>query len=92
MIKQIRLTRQRNGATEPGVGVVKTSTYGKSLAYVKELAKAAREIFPDLKDENIQIVFFGGDRYKRQCGIEFPADTTIVPEGWQEISELEMLL
>jgi hypothetical protein len=75
------------------IGVVRTSTYAKSLNYFMLLAAAVRETFPDVKDEDLRVVHFGGNYYKGTMGLEFDIKEpcTTCPEGWAAIHELELV-
>ncbi len=73
------------------VGVIRTQTYAKSFAYISSLVAAAKADWTHLTDDDIRLVYFGGDRYARTFGIEFDLpDTTVVPEGYKAIQELEL--
>ena len=91
IIKEIRLAKERYEA----ICVVRSDCYGSKLNYIHQLAAAAKETYPNLTDNDIRVVRLGGDRYARTFGIEFdcPDPTArVVPHGWTEIEQLEMLL
>jgi TRAP-type mannitol/chloroaromatic compound transport system substrate-binding protein len=101
IIKEIRLEKVRE-EVNPETNqrwisnarcVVRTNCYGSSLSMFKQLADVAKEAYPELKDEDIKIVQFGGQAYKRTFGIEFtPIDGKTILDGWMEIRELESTL
>lgn len=72
-------------------GVVRSNCYGSQLSYIKKLVRAAKKTFPQLTDDDIRVVHFGGDRYARTYGIEFPLLQDTIPKGWKEIHRLELL-
>jgi hypothetical protein len=100
IIKEIRLeytAPDPNGGTEEWTYqarcVIRTNCYGSRLSTFNKLATIAKETYPMLTDDDIEIVHFGGDRYARTYGIEFtPPDGHTVHDGWQQISELERTL
>lgn len=69
-------------------GVIRTNTYGSQLSMFLELAAIAKQDFPYLTEDNIEIVHYGGERYAKTFGIEFPAHG--VPDDYQIISQLEL--
>jgi hypothetical protein len=71
--------------------VIRTNSYGSQLSFIRHLAAIAIAEFPTLTEDQVEIVRYGGQRYKGTFGIEFtcPVDYTIVPIGWREISQLE---
>lgn len=70
--------------------VIRTNTYSKTYAHISNLILLAKKDF-DVKDEDIIVVEYGGERYKRTIGIEFhiPSGTDWIPSEYTEISELE---
>ena len=73
--------------------IVRSDCYGSHLDYIHELVKAARVDFPDLQDEDIEVIQFGGRHYKNTFGIQFrAASDSLVPASYREINELEFLL
>lgn len=59
-----------------GTAQVYTNTNGTSVTKVAEFTQIAKEDFPDLKDEDIRVVFFTGIRRKGLLGVRFQ-----VPHG-----------
>ena len=49
--------------------VLRTNTYGHSLAFLDELFTEAKKDFPALKRDDVEVVEFGGDRIKRMFAI-----------------------
>lgn len=68
--------------------VIRTNTYGRTLDLINALAKLAKTDCPEVKDEDISIVQFAGQRYARSYGIEFNV-TVQPPVEYQRISQLE---
>lgn len=68
--------------------VIRTNTYGHSLALMQKLFEIARQDFPELDAEQVQVVQFAGRHYAKTYGIEFKAETNI-PKGYDEIAQLE---
>lgn len=87
IIKEIRLETESAMA----MCVVRSNCYGSSLKYILELFDEAQATYPELTIKDVQIVQFGGQRYKQTLGIEFSPRVAgrSVPEGWTQISELE---
>lgn len=69
---------------------IKPNNYSSRIPQILKMVELAKQSFPSLKDEDIHVVAYDGDRWKRQVGIEFllPADTKI-PDGWNELHRLE---
>lgn len=73
--------------------VVRADTYNGTFAHVERLVAAAREDFPELESDRIEVVKFGGQHYKRTVGIEFDIqDGQAVPPTYQPISSMEFIL
>lgn len=71
--------------------VVRSRNYGSSLAKFLDFAAEARKDYPQLSDDDIEIVHYGGDRIARTFGIEFvPPVKKPVLEGWTIIHQLEL--
>lgn len=70
--------------------VLRTDTYAHSLAHIEMLFQEAKKDFPSLKAEDVQVVYYGGDRYARTNGIEFPVpEGASVPQEYLLIAHLE---
>jgi hypothetical protein len=73
--------------------VVRSNCYGSLLDTILEYAAIARQTYPNLRDEDIRIIHFGGQIYARTFGIMFvPEDGKTLHEGWTAIKELEHTL
>lgn len=68
--------------------VIRTNTYGHSLELIQKLFEVARQDFPELTTEQVNVVKFAGGRYARTYGIEFEIQSE-VPGDYSEISQLE---
>lgn len=89
--KEIRLTKI--GATKDTltIGVIRNPGYGSYLNWFIEAANIAKSDFPELTDNDIKIVQYGGSYYKGTFGIEFILnDMYEAPEGYKEIYQLEL--
>lgn len=51
--------------------IIKSDRYLHNFAFVKQLVAIAQSDFPELKDEDIDVVKFNGDHWKHLMGIEF---------------------
>jgi hypothetical protein len=79
---------------DKNVGGIKVNNYSSRLHQILALVEICKKDFPDLykPEENIRIVAYGGDRWKRQTGIEFDlAKDTPIPEDYV-VMNLEFLL
>jgi hypothetical protein len=98
IIKEIRLEclRTLQGQepyTAEAICVVRSNCYGCSVSTINQFAAVAKQTYPDLKDEDIRVVQFGGESYARTYGIEFkPPDGKTLHDGWRAIHELEKTL
>ena len=68
--------------------VIRTNTYGASVAKMQQLFAVAKQDFPELTEEETRVVQFAGRYYARTYGIEFKVGADI-PDGYQEIAQLE---
>lgn len=75
------------------VGVIRFRHYGSSMQELLAASAEAKRDFPGLKDEEIRVVQYGGERFARTFGIEFelPPDTGL-PVAYTQIKELELTL
>jgi hypothetical protein len=94
VIKEIRLTRVVDGYTHSSVSVLRGTHYGGSITAINKWVAIAKETYPELSDDSIRVVQFGGDSYRGTFGIEFntPGDGLTAPDGWAIIPELEKTL
>lgn len=70
-----------------GVAVVRSDCYGSSMAYIQKLIDEARKDY-DIKLEMCDVRHYGGERYARTFGIEFPVSHAA--DGYEIIEQLEM--
>jgi hypothetical protein len=103
-IKEIRLNRidrrsiawNRDKGWGPEVeipitslGIIRCSHYGSNLSWFIKAATIAKEDFPFLTDEDIEIVKYGG-KNSGTFGIEFKLpDMETAPEGYSEVYNVE---
>ncbi|MGL5719894.1 MAG: hypothetical protein ACRCYP_03760 [Alphaproteobacteria bacterium] len=102
IIKEIRLAGSKPNPNNPeespwkydAVCVIRSNCYGSSLSTFLEYLAIAQETYPTLRPEDVRVVHFGGQRYKRTFGIEFkpPTGGGFVPDGWGEIGEVELTI
>lgn len=88
----IKVIKEYCLSDDPAIGVLRTRTYAHTLKFFMGLVEVAKKDFPDLKDEDIEIVHFEGKRYRGQFGIEFKVDSENVPKEYDEIHKLEPTL
>ena len=70
--------------------VLRTNSYSHTLAHVDMLFAEALKDFPSLSREDVEIVHYGGKRYARTTGIEFPIPAgAIAPSEYSHIDHLE---
>lgn len=75
------------------VCVIRTENYGSSMKYFRYLVGVAKQDFPYLDEENIEIKHYAGERYKKTFGIEFKVPNGYsVPSDYQLIQNLEYTL
>lgn len=67
---------------------IRMSGYGRTLQAILELWEIAKADFPQLTMEDVEIMYYAGDRFARTYGLEFGLDVK-PPDGYKEISELE---
>lgn len=72
---------------------IREDNYGRSLAKINRLVAEARKDFPELKDEDIEVVVYGGVNFKGQIGVEFRATSIdAIKDYYIPISQLEYTL
>ena len=65
---------------------IKTNTYSSSIPLIMNMVEIAKHDFPGLTDEDIHVVAYDGDRWKRQMGIEFSININHpVPEDYKTV-------
>ncbi len=68
--------------------VIRENAYGSNLNKFLSLYEMAKEDFPELKVEDVEIVQYGGRYYVRTFGIEFKIFGK-VPDSYDRIGQLE---
>lgn len=86
VIKQVKIMKLDEHGNK-GMVVLRTDSYGNSLAFFDYLFAEAKKDFPNLERENVQVTHYAGTRFARTFGIEFKA--TNIPSGYDRIRELE---
>ena len=66
---------------------IRTNTYSHSLDFFERLWQEAYHDFPWLDRSDVEVVHYGGIRYKHTFGIEFTAKD--VPDGYTKVKRLE---
>ena len=63
--------------------IIRSNRYGSTLSYFNELLTVAEADFGTLDPTQVEVVYYGGDRYKRTFGLEFNvAKDTFIPEHY----------
>ncbi len=79
-------------ASSPCVQVF-TNNYNRSLEHVKKLVAEMKHDFPKLKDNQINVQLFGGNRNRGIMFVEaFLEPSAKMPEGYTEINKIEYIL
>lgn len=78
--------------TNKSTCTLRTEAYSSNFAHIVRLVTEARKDFPKLNDAEIDVVKFGGERYRKTMGIEFIIDRARVPSTYKVIPRLEFLL
>lgn len=75
--------------TRNALVILRNDTYDNRLSWFNEMFAAAQADFPFLKEEDVRVVIFGGDRIKGIMGIEFQLPRgTKVPDFYEELYAL----
>lgn len=76
--------------SHPGMiwGVIRFDHYGNNLELFEKAYMEAKADFPYLIKTDITVVHYGGERYARTFGIEFPIHGNI-PVEYKQIGMLE---
>lgn len=82
--------QEKSEQTTRMVGI-KPNNYSSRLTQINDMLAVLQADFPGLVGEDVHVVAYDGDRWKRQMGLEFsvPIDTPI-PEEYVE-SQLEFV-
>ena len=76
--------------TKEGNYVLRTDHYGNSLSVFEYLFAKAKDDFPDLQSPSVNVVKYGGWRYKNTYGIEFHIDGEL-NSAYNIIERLELV-
>lgn len=69
--------------------IIRTDTYVSTLQHFLDLLEEARQDFPDLKPEDVEIKHYGGIRYAGTYGIEFKVTHADVPKCYSPVKMVE---
>jgi len=61
------------------VGIFKNN-YCKTLAYIKTLSDELKEDYPDLKDGDMEVIIYGGEKHRGFLGVE--ATVSVVDDNY----------
>jgi hypothetical protein len=73
------------------LGIQRDNNYGTGLPKILRLVEEARRDFPTLPNEAFEVVFYGGDNFKRTMGVEFQTDQPF-PESYTLIHQTHSTL
>jgi hypothetical protein len=86
--KQVcKLKNQEDGIYT--VRLADLTRYGTTWEYFSHLVELAKQDFPGLKDRDITIQIYGGDRHKGMKGIEFQRKTKLVPNSYVVVEKFD---
>ncbi len=71
---------------------IRENNYGKSLSKFNRLLAEAQKDFPDLKDSDVEVVTYGGERLKHIMAIEFVPRGHSIPDTYTVVNEVELTL
>jgi hypothetical protein len=93
-IEITKIFRPHKGkGTSLAMAQIHANHYDSSLSHVNEMAKTLKEDFPNIKDEDIKVHKYGGQRIKGITLVEIQlGEATEVPYGYDEVSEIEYIL
>jgi len=67
--------------------------YSSNLSHINEMVETLKKDFPHIKDDEIHVHKYGGQRVKGITFVEVSLkDRTDVPKGYDEVSEIEYIL
>lgn len=73
--------------------IVRTDTYASTLGHLEMLFAEARNDFPGLVQDRVEIVHYGGRSYARTYGLEFDVEPTQrIPDSYKAVQEVELKL
>ncbi len=71
--------------------IIRTDCHGSKLSFFDELWVVAKSDFPELTREEVDVVHYGGKRYKGTFGIEFKFTGT-PPNDYVHVEQVELTL
>lgn len=77
--------KERNG----DIHRIRTNTYSHTIKFFNELFALAKADYPDLREENVEVLHFAGRSYARTFGIEFRHEPTA--DGYQDGAYFELI-
>lgn len=81
------------GVTSQGLVEINTNNYSASIASVNAMADVAKQDFPNLTDNDIDVVVFGGQHKKGITGLHFRVpEGNAAPDSYQPIHQREKIL
>ena len=91
-IKITKLFRPSNGQ-QLAMAQVHANHYSSNLSHINEMADTLKKDFPHIKDDDIHVHKYGGDRIKRITLVEVQLGVLIkTPKGYDEINQIEYIL
>ena len=69
--------------------IIRRSDYGRSFKSIEELYNEAISDFGSLDKSRMEIMYYGGNRYKRTYGIEFAINDSVIPIDYVEVENIE---
>ncbi len=88
----MRIIKEYNIGERNIIVIVRSDTYASSYKHISNLVTVAKNNF-NILDEDIEVVKYGGERYKRTYGIEFTVDLeTEIPVDFVHVSQVEYTL
>ena len=67
--------------------------YSSNLSHINEMVETLKKDFPHIKDDEIHVHKYGGDRVKGITLVEVQLGTaTDTPEGYDTINQIEYIL
>lgn len=92
MAKYTKIFRQHNGVGNACVQI-HDNHYSCTLDHILEMVAELKKDFPFIKDKEIQVQKYGGERVKRITFVEVFFDKKIeMPAGYEEVKEIEYTL
>jgi hypothetical protein len=66
-----------------------SDSYSRRIGFINQMIEEAKQDFPSLEVDDIEVQIYGGGSRNRTIGIEFAIDEASIPSSYKEVDGLE---